>query len=427
MSLTRRPAPPSLLATIIDSPELVRSVQRLPAPAFASLVRKVGVEDAGELLALATTPQIVAAFDEDLFRADEAGEREAFDASRFATWLEVLLEAGPEAAARRFSELSEDFVAHALSSLVLVLDDEALVRRMSEGGDDADAVEKRLESSLCEQLDGYLLIARVHEGWDGVLSLVLALDRDHRALLERVLDRCAAASQAYTEDLEALADVLSEAESLAEDAEAEREERRAARGFVEPRAAKGFLELARAPFDPKATRDATTKAYFRELVPEAPPVLDPRDTRLATLLAEAESTARRPTPRLPGRSGTAIDAEPIETEALPIRDAMQLLAERNPARYAERLEELAYLTNVITAGAAKGDRRFSAAEAADAALATVALGAALASKKPTVKALAETLAAISADLLFRRGSAALSGIACTLHEAEEALRAPSDH
>src|SRR3954471_7277947 len=104
----------SLLNSLIELPDLASTIQALPAPIFAALVRKVGVEDSGDLIALATTEQLVQAFDEDLFVGNRAGERESLDVRRFVVWLEVLLEAGEEAAAQRVAELDEDFVAHAL-------------------------------------------------------------------------------------------------------------------------------------------------------------------------------------------------------------------------------------------------------------------------------------------------------------------------
>ena len=123
----------SLLNSLIELPDLARTIQALPAPAFAALVRKVGVEDAGELVALATTEQLVHAFDEDLFVSDRAGERESLDVGRFVVWLEVLLEAGDEVAANRVADLEEDFVAHALAGVILVLEEEALRDRLDDG------------------------------------------------------------------------------------------------------------------------------------------------------------------------------------------------------------------------------------------------------------------------------------------------------
>lgn len=429
----------TLLARLIDAPDLVQTVRTLTPPTFAALVRHVGVEDAGELVALATTDQLVAAFDEDLFVNDRPGTRESFDRRRFVVWLEVLLEAGEEAAARRFTELSVDFVVQAVSSLVLVLDNDELMLRMGEGGEDARMADKAIESSLSEELEGYLLLSLAPEGWDAVLSLLLALDRDHHSYLDRILERCAALSSGCVEDLEELTTVLSEAESLAEDVEAEREERRSRLGYVEPRAARSFLTLARKPLATEAVatdRDPVTRAYFRDLearpsgsgksVAKAPRRGKRVETgashgqgtgpdHLAGLLGTLGEIVLEPTPLLLGPA-TAGDPADAGSALMP---ALRELKDLNPEVYAQRLEELAYLTNVILAGTEGKHGRFKPAEAAEAALATVCLGAELEAlatvaasprKGPRARPseLAATLASIPADVLFRRASSALA-------------------
>lgn len=407
MTGLKRGAPRALLARLIDTPDLPELVRALPLPAFAALVRKVGVEDAGEVVALATTEQLVAAFDEDLFANERPGEREAFDPERFVVWLEVLLEAGDAVAAARFAELSEDFVVRALTSLVIVLDEDALRTRMSEGDDEAEAADKAIEGALSEELDGYLLLARRPDGWDAVLSLILALDRDHRALLERILDHAARVSSSMVEDLDELVTALSDAESLAEDVEAEREDRRARQGYVEPRAARGFLELAKRPLsDADAVeRDPITRAYFRDLARDAAPA---RAETLSPLLSEVAGAESAVLPQLSGAT-KADAAEAPAGRALTL--AMQRLRASDPERFGERLEELVYLTNVLVAGGTTKDGRYRPAEAANEVLDAVTRGAELAlgkraAKDPAIDELTEVLRTTPADLLFRRASSA---------------------
>src|SRR5690606_25047755 len=235
----------------------------------AALIRKVGLEDTGELVALATIEQLVHAFDHDLFVNEHAGERESFDVGRFAVWLEILLEAGDDVAADRVAQLDEDFVAHALSGLLLVLQEDELRQRLDEAEvDESRQIDKVLESALTEDLDGYVLIARQSDGWDAALSLLLALDRTHHALLVRLLDRLARVGSSTLDDLDELSSVLSEGESLAEDVEAAREDRLSRQGYVEPQAARAYLALAAKPLEPAdgaPARDPLTRAYFREL------------------------------------------------------------------------------------------------------------------------------------------------------------------
>lgn len=405
-----------LLARLIESPDLAREVRALSPVSFASLVRELGVEDAGALVALATTPQLVAAFDEHLFENDRPGERETLEPRRLAAWLEVMLEGGAPAAAARLAELSPDFVLAALTTLVSVLDHDALRERLSyDAGDDDDAaaaVDKALESCLSHERDGYLVVSRDGLGWDAVLELLLALDAAHRPLLERLLDRAARLSAPLLGDLDELHHALTLGDALADDVEGEREARRSAQGFVEPRSARAFLTLARDPAPPSA-RDPLTSAYFRELEPAAAlrgagPSRDAAPTRGArgsrgALPASAPSSGAA---RLDGlvRAGATTRAPSLE--------AWRALADESPEIFAARLEELAYLTNVLAAAATTpSGERMTAVEAAEAALATVTHGAALvASKGALLGAIAHTeaLRAQPADLLFRRASGALA-------------------
>lgn len=411
-SLLRSSTSKTLLTRLIDTPDLVQSVRALPPPAFSTLVRHIGLEDAGEIVALATTEQLVAAFDEDLFSNDTPGARETFDAQRFMVWLEVLLEAGDEVAAARIAELSEDFVIQAISSVVLVLDYDALLARMGDGGDDAEAADKAIESCLSEEIDGYLLISREHDGWDAMLALILALDRDHRPLLVRVLDRCAGMASGYIDDLEELTNLLSATESLAEDVEAEREERRNQQGFVEPRAARNFLTLARTPLTGKTAtiqRDPVTRAYFRELEPVVlGKVQNAQEMAKASRLLAAIDDIAPKAPLLLAAGDAKVD------EDKPLVAAMRALGEDEPKAFGERMEEFAYLTNVVVAGASKKDGRFELAEAAEAVLATVALGAELEAlerrgkkRYATTDELRNVLRDCGADVLFRKAASTL--------------------
>lgn len=427
----------SLLKSLIELPDLAGTIQALPPQTFSALVRKLGVEDAGELVALATTEQLVQAFDEDLFVSDRAGEREPLDVGRFVVWLEVLLEAGDEVAADRIAELDEDFVAHALSGVILVLEEDALRERLDEGDEDAARqVDKSLESALTEDVDGYILVAKQHDGWDAVLALVLALDRNHRALLERLLDRLARLGSGTLDDLDELASVLSEGESLAEDAEAAREERRSKQGYVEARAAHAFLALARKPPEGEARpteRDPLTRAYFRD-VERGRPTSAPRSAAEAAVhalppavvrelrdLDEAGSAAGGLALRGSSGSGQA-------TVLSAFTEALLDLSRDEPSLFGERMDEFAYLVNVLMAGHERDGSRLRPKEAADAVVATVCFGAVIEVRScqpkrkavPTSPDFAEVLRRCGVDLLFRRASSALAtGAASQVQSAEK--------
>lgn len=410
--IPRSAATSTLLSRLIEQPELARTVQALPGPAFSALVRSVGVEDAGELLALATNQQLVDAFDEDLFTSDRPGDRETFDASRFVVWLEVLLEAGDAQAARRFAKLSFDFVVNALSSLVLVFDHDALLDRMAVADAAAHRADQAIERTLSEEIDGYLLLSRVPDGWDAVLSLILALDRDHRALLERVLDRCAQMSSVYLDDLADLSTALSPDESLAQDVEAEREARRSRHGYVDPQDARAFLRLAQQPLrgaDPKQ-RDPITAAYFREQGQAAADTGKHADPREGTTALAGPPAALAALLAVDSQPRAALPAVQADSSTSALFAALQRLHEQDPAVFSQRMQELTYLANVLVAGAAPQGHprdRLRPADAAQAALRTVGLGAEWLAHKTapdaagSVDSLLRVLRSTSADLLYR--------------------------
>jgi hypothetical protein len=418
-SLSRPGVPGTLLARLINTPDLARTVRGLPAQAFSKLVQHVGLEDAGEIIALATTDQLEAAFDEDLFVNTKPGERETFDSARFVLWLEILLEAGDDITAKRVTELSEDFVVQALSGIVLVLDYDALLARVRDGGEEADYIDKSIENSLYGELYGYLLISRKHEGWDAVLALILAVDRDHRRFLERILNRCANLASGYLDNLEELSAVISAEDSLAEDVEAERENRRGKQGYVEPQAARNFLYLARQPLTSDIAsdeRDPVSRDYFRNLErPSAEESCADTDSQNLVGLLSSMDVGSFSLPALP--PGVS-DENGRSDGTTPIVEAMRLLHDREPALFNERMEELEYLANVLMSGAGTADRRFRPVDAAEAVFATVGLGAELeahdrgtANHRDTVRAtpteLCHVLRSCPVDLLFRRASRTL--------------------
>src|SRR6185436_5301995 len=98
-------APRDLLDRILDTPDLANVVKSLEPKLLHQLLRHCGLEDCGEILALATTDQLTRIFDDDLWTSARPGAHDRFDAERFGVWLAVLAEMGGAAAAQRLSEL----------------------------------------------------------------------------------------------------------------------------------------------------------------------------------------------------------------------------------------------------------------------------------------------------------------------------------
>ncbi len=394
-----RPRARQLLARILDEPGLIERVQSLPPRALGKLIDHVGLEDAGELVALATTDQLRRIFDGDLWRSAHAGGDEQFDPARFALWLEVMLEAGEAFTADRLTELPEELVTLALQRNLLVVDLDVLAVELADGGGDDEYVqlEKALESTLSHELDQYRVIARRHDGWDALVAVLCALDERHHDFFGRVMERCARASASFIEENGGLHDVLTDDEVLEGDAAAEREDRRAREGFISPAQARAFLASARATrleeLIAARERDPITRAYFREYAPDPTPA--PVSTELrADPLAEALAELDPPPPARPLLPASERAAD-TRFEA-----ALVELHERDPRAHEERMGELSYLSNLLVAGHAVDGRALRPREAAELALATCRRG--LERLAPTGDA-AAVLAREPCDKLFRIG------------------------
>ncbi len=190
LSRQHGPASTKLLMRILERPGLVAAVRELPGAVLGRLIDRIGLEDAGELVALASTAQLERVFDDDLWRADRAGGDETFRPERFALWLRVMLEAGEEALVRRLCELPQDLVALAVHRLVLVVDIDVVEEQLSPGDEEAEAIERALENSAFEEWEEFRVIAREPDAWDDVWNALLSLDRDHHDRLRAILERC---------------------------------------------------------------------------------------------------------------------------------------------------------------------------------------------------------------------------------------------
>ncbi len=416
-----RPSLPSakqLLSHIMENPSLLAAVRELPAPALGKLIESVGLEDAAEIVALARSEQLEAVFDEDLWKSEAGDWEERFDPARFALWLHVFSEAGEQAVIERLLELPLDFLTLAIQRLVLVIDVDALALEMSEGGEDAEQLEKALESCLYEEWEEFRLIARDANAWDDVLHALLALDREHHARLRQILERCAAMSSEWVDDNGGLYEVLSSDEMLESDVRAERDDRRGKKGYVSAADARAFLELARRGEGELGQRDAVTRAYFRELERVTKPL--PKGTRqrgnakanvagLLKLVERARASESAPAePRAP-RTRTAIASAAAPTQ---LQRALAELRDAAPERYAERLEELGYLANVLISAPQSGPRQLRPVEALEAAMTITSLGLERAAKPAALAdrsaaSLAALLERTPADQLFRAAFHAL--------------------
>jgi hypothetical protein len=417
-----------LLMRILERPELVAAVRELPAPVLARLIDRVGLEDAGELVALASSEQLQGVFDQDLWRAAAPGEDEKFRPERFALWLEIMFEGGEGFLIEQLCALPRDLLTLALHRLLLVVDMDALGQRFTEPGEDLQRLERALDLPLFEEWEEFRLLARDPMHWDVVWAALLALDRDHHDLLRAILERCCALSSEYVEERGGLYEVLTSEEMLEGDVAGEREDRRTAEGFVAPADARAFLELARRGGQLE-TRDPLTAAYFRARASEKParpaesatsasgakPVAPAADlSRLVSLLedpAVVGPTREQPMAALAAgpvrergeRARVERSQRTAAVKPMPLLQAALVeLRLREPELFSRRIEELGYLANVLVAGSSgRSPRPVEALEQAI-AVCNTGLERALGADRALARAV-ELLERTPADRLFRRG------------------------
>jgi len=401
-----------LLTRILEEPGLVAAVRELPGAVLGKLIDRVGLADAGDLVALATTAQLERVFDDDLWRADRAGGDETFRPERFALWLRVMLEAGEDHVVQRLCELPQDLVALAVHRLVLVMDMDVVEEMLRPGDEEAAELAHALDNAAVEEWEEFRLIARDPDVWDDVWNALLSLDRDHHDRLRAILEACCEMSTEYISGQGGLYQVLTADEMLDGDVAAARDDRRVAEGFVSPADARAFLELARRGRGDDG-RDAITRAYFRGL--QAPPTLPPNvagppargaadASDLAALLREAEVISPATERLLPAAAARDSKQDRAQLVAPLLEQAMSDLRQRDPERFSERVRELGYLVNVWIAGGAHEGRRPRPVEALELVLKTCEAGmrAQLGAATTAAQALA-VLAQTPADALFRRG------------------------
>lgn len=343
-----------LVGHILENPRLLAAVRELPGRALGALINSVGLEDSSELVALASYEQLEAVFDEDLWRAEPGRWEEQFDSARFGLWLHAFWEAGGGAVVRFLTKLPEEFVILAIHRLVLVIDIDGMAAEMSEVDEDNDRVEKALDSCTCEEWEEFRLISRDEFTWDEVSQALLALDRDHHQLLRRILERCAAMSFEWIEGNGGLYSVLTSDEML----------------------------------------EGDLGSLLRLL-------------ERANVLESTHHPQLVEAPRRQGKSGAIVKTSaPFERL---LDGALATLRDSDPRAYQERMDELAFLTNVLVAAPQRQTERLRPIQALERALAVVDRGLALelvtekgASADERREAALSVLRKVSADWLFRR-------------------------
>ncbi len=384
LSRSRFPSSSQLLRRLIEDPRSAEIIRSLDPEPLARLIDRVGLEDAGEIVAFASTEQLLGVFDTDLWRREKGGKDDEFRNERFLLWLEILFEAGEKALVSRLSDLPEDLLISAFYSHILVLNlDDLAEQEQAWQNDDIDLADKALSDCITHELDEYCLVARKADGWDTILGAVLALYEHEPDLLHRILSRCCYASSEYIEDNGGLYDVLSAEEMLLGDAAADRDDRRAKLGYIAPSDATALFKLAVAS-DPDVLLhpsgpDPITQAYFRNFDKTAPGSGKKAKASAAGALGNLRATAdpnghKSNLPLLLKEAGIVSDSMDYPLLSSPGDTAKHshryktIFIERqksDPDGRERRVQELIYLANLIEARFGTSDAPIRPVEAAD--------------------------------------------------------------
>jgi hypothetical protein len=368
-----------LLARILDTPHLAQVVPRLKPEVLHRLIQTCGLEDCGDLVAMATPGQLQAVFDLDLWRPPRPGFDEQLDPNRFGQWLEVLMESGAAVTAQKLIGIDLDLVVAAFAQHLRVRDVAAVSPFTSLDGEQITP-DRRSPSRAgqdCE-IGGYQLEAQRTDAWDAIVELLVFLDAEHTDYFRRVMSGCRQLSSSRPEE-DGFHDLLTDTAQDMFDLAADRDERREKQGYVVPAQARAFLqaarelqfgELAPPPLHPIA------RAYFRAMEwteePEpSAPGSSPSET--AEAAAEAMSTvvdALLDAGVLPGQPrGLLAGAHEDVQRVSALQRLLQYANEHDPPVFSSRSGELAYLANTLVAGCPVQGRPFTASEASDAAAA----------------------------------------------------------
>jgi hypothetical protein len=386
--LRRAPSSVRLLDRILATPQLARVVPHLQPEVLHRLILHSGLEDCGELLAVVTPGQLTRILDLDLWRAAAPGREERFDADRFGTWLEVMVDAGVSSAAATLAAMDDDLLAAGFAEHVRVFDAAAVTPFITLEGEVIPG--KAFAEGVRAEIGGYVVVAKRVEYWDAITAVLNALADAHGPMFDRVMRGCCRVSSDRPE-IDGLDDLLAADEQAMFDVALDREARGDTQGYVTPAQARAFLQASRridlrdASMPP---RDQITRAYFRDVDARArtgrdgeSPPFAPREeaaqaqqppaealTAIVELLQDEGVIPRAPRALLEAAQQTGTP------RLIRIRAHLQCAHDLDPDTYATRNAELAFLANVIAAGATLQSRPLRPEEASEAVMAICNLG-----------------------------------------------------
>ena len=367
--------PRALLDRILETPQLAQVVPKLPPELLHRIIQHCGLEDCGEIVALATPAQLERIFDLDLWRGARPGVEEQFDADRFGQWLEVLVDSGADAAARKLAELDASLVITGLAQHARVFDAAAVAPYETTDGELIEMSDPAGDEVTFD-IGGYRLVPKRRDAWEAIVEVLTSLNRERPDCFQRVMRGCLDLSNEGFE-LDGLDNLLGDGDQAMFDMAVDREGRRDAQGFVTPVQARAFLTMSRQP-RPKGkivpAGNPISRAHLRAVeetpVPDAPAGADDSAEAVAAVVEVLRDAGVLGAPPRALLTGSLEPASPLAR----LEAHMQFVFDRNPVVYSARSAELAYLANAIIAGCSIQARPFTAQEASDAAAAACNLG-----------------------------------------------------
>jgi hypothetical protein len=368
------------LDRLLKTPDLARAVPHLHPEILHRAIQICGLEDAAELVALATSEQLGRILDVDIWRGGTPGVDEEFDADRFGVWLEVLMQSGAAVACEKLIGLDLEVVVAGFSGHTAVFEQAAISSYTTLNGEQMPG--RVSNDALTAEIGGYVIEAGRTSVWDTIVDLLAHLDSHHPEYLHRLMRGCVRLSSSRPE-ADGFHVLMEDREQDLFDLACDREGRRQQQGYVTPPQARAFMDAARnvrlesdrPPHSPLA------QAYFRELE-QAPAEPDGVPVRPVGQLGESGHDTAPPI-------AAGVMAEVVEV----LRDAGVLAneprallqsADGDTSRlaliqdyvvsHASSTQELAYLANAMIAGCSIQARPFTRQEASDAILAICNLG-----------------------------------------------------
>jgi hypothetical protein len=372
-----------LLQILQDNPALPALLRTLQPAALARLLDRIGLNDAGEVMALAPTHKLLQALDEAVWKSRRPGVAETFDAGELVDWLDAWIAIGDTFAAERLAAMSDDYRALCLSHLVSVRVHHTLAF-LAIPDDEVDRERDTLQPiGSCAFYGPYMVVPVVEDEWEVARAALDALWTERPECLLHTLRMLDGA-----ESMLAAPEVRRQLEI---DVAGERERIRESLGYVTPTGASAFLvfvatarieELAAlSAYDEETRRHlATFGALQVEEAKDGDEGPEPPHERVSVeQMQELHTTLEREELLIPQNTLLLTDQRTRRHSVLTA--ALSELAETDFAAFERCARELAYLANVVKVGIPAKGAPMSDTEARDTAYAACDRGLQLARKR----------------------------------------------